>query len=283
MSGFDCAAVPPLAMSAPDAHERNRILRRNSQRRMLRISLASISISLLVWGLWVTDCFNIERLAGGLAKLTTITLLMWPPVPKDSAADILLALGQSISMAFLATAIATALALPLGFVASRNVTRSHVNRLLLRRSFDFLRGIDSLIWGLVFVSAVGLGPFAGVLALVVADVGTLSKLFAEAVENTDRAQREGVESVGASRIQLVRFALWPQVAPVMLSNILYRLESNIRSASVLGAVGAGGIGLQLFEQLRANNWREVGFIVLIVAGTVWMVSVMSSRIRTRLS
>jgi len=107
-----------------------------------------------------------------------------------------------------------------------------------------------------------MGPFAGILALAVPDIGTLSKLFSEALESADRRQVESVRAAGANRVLAVRLGLIPQVAPVMLSQILYTLESNARSSTVLGVVGAGGIGLALAGRIRINNWDEVAFIVL---------------------
>ena len=134
----------------------------------------------------------------------------------------------------------------------------------MRRFFDFIRGIDSLILALIFITVVGLGPFAGVLAIAVSDMGVLAKLFAEAIENVEKDQVEGVRATGAKPVQVMRFGILPQVFPVMLSNALYYFESNTRSATILGVVGAGGIGTQLTDRIRINNWDEVCFIVLMI-------------------
>jgi phosphonate transport system permease protein len=134
----------------------------------------------------------------------------------------------------------------------------------------------------MFVNVVGLGPFAGVMALAVSETGTLAKLFAEAVEAADRGPVDGVRAAGASRLLVVRFGMLPQVLPVMLSNALYYFESNTRSATILGVVGAGGIGLQLSDRIRVNNWDEVGFIVLLILGTVTLIDLLSRAVRLRL-
>jgi phosphonate transport system permease protein len=151
----------------------------------------------------------------------------------------------------------------------------------LRRCFDGLRGIDALIWALAFIHVVGLGPFAGIMAIAVTDAGTLAKLFAEAVENVDRKPVEGVRATGARSIQVARFGILPQVLPVFLSQTLYYFESNTRSATILGVVGAGGIGLQLSDRIRVNDWQEAAFIILLILITVSLIDFLSGHVRTR--
>jgi phosphonate transport system permease protein len=171
---------------------------------------------------------------------------------------------------------------PLGFLGARNVLPNWVLRFSLRRSFDFLRGVDALVWALVYVRAVGLGPLAGVLAIATSDIGTLSKLYAEAIENAERKQIEGVRATGASGVQVTRFGILPQVVPIMLSNALYMFESNTRSATILGIVGAGGIGFQLSDRIRAHRWDEVGFIIVMIIVAVASIDLLSHLLRTRL-
>jgi ABC-type amino acid transport system permease subunit len=151
----------------------------------------------------------------------------------------------------------------------------------------YIRGTLPVIRADHFVTDVaewywGLGPFAGVLAIAVSDTGTLAKLFAEAIETVDRRQIEGVQASGANRIQLMRFAILPQVLPVMLSHALYYFESNTRSATILGIVGAGGIGLQLADRIRVNNWDEVAFILIMILITVTVIDLISKAIRHRI-
>jgi phosphonate transport system permease protein len=142
--------------------------------------------------------------------------------------------------------------------------------------------VDQLIWALAYVRAVGLGPLAGVLAIATADTAVLSKLYAEAIENAEKKQAEGIEAVGASHVLRIRFGLLPQVLPVMLAQALYFFESNTRSASILGVVGAGGIGLQIAERIKVRHWDEVAFIILLMIATVAAIDWISARVRQRL-
>ena len=112
--------------------------------------------------------------------------------------------------------------------------------------------------------AVGLGPLAGVLAIATTDIGIFAKLFAEAIENVDRKQVDGVRAAGGTAVKTVRFGILPQVLPIMLSNVLYMFESNTRSATILGIIGAGGIGFALSDRIRAHRWDEVGFIIILI-------------------
>lgn len=194
-----------------------------------------------------------------------------------------LALAETLAMAFLGTFLASTVALVLGFLGAGNIVGSWLARFSLRRLFDTLRGIDQLIWALVFVRMVGLGPMAGVLAIFVSDIGTLSKLFAEAIENAERKQMDGVRSTGASTLLVARFGVLPQVLPVFLSQSLYHLESNTRSATVLGIVGAGGIGLQLAERFKIMKWDQIGFIVILVLVAVYAIDVLSRLLRERVT
>ena len=139
-----------------------------------------------------------------------------------------------------------------------------------------------MIWALVFVRAMGLGPIAGILAIAVAETGILAKLFAEAVENIDRKQMEGITSVGAGFIARLRFAVLPQVLPVMISQTLYSIESNSREATILGLVGAGGIGLRLSERIQINAWDQVAYVIVLILITVAAIDTTSRYLRLRL-
>ncbi len=196
--------------------------------------------------------------------------------------EILKSMLETVTMAFLGTLLASVLALPLGFMGARNVIPSTVFRFLTRRVFDVFRGLDQLIWALVFVRAMGLGPIAGILAIFVSDAGVLAKLYSEAIENADRGQVEGIRSTGARRLMTLRLGVLPQVLPVMLSQTLYQLESNSREATILGLVGAGGIGLRLSERIQINGWDQVAYIVVLILITVSLIDFVSKRIRARL-
>lgn len=223
--------------------------------------------------------FSFAGLANGTAQLMTFVGLMVPPDPGGKAMIFLKALGETVAISFLGTLLAALIAFPLGFLAARGVVRGWVLRALTRRFSDSLRGVDTLIWALIWINVVGLGPFAGVLAIMTSDVGAFTKLFSEAIEAADPRPSEGVLSTGGTRLHEVRFGLLPQVLPVFLSQVLYYFESNTRSATIIGIVGAGGIGLHLAEMIRTFEWDRVSFIILIVLAAVAVIDFVSTRIR----
>ncbi len=147
---------------------------------------------------------------------------------------------------------------------------------------DATRAINEIVFALLFVVAVGLGPLAGVLALALHNVGVISKLFSEAVEAIDPRPVEGIRSTGATRLQEVLFGVIPQVAPLWSSYTLYRLETNVRSATVLGIVGAGGIGQMLYETIRSFQYGPTAAIVIIIVVSVMLIDIFSARIRKSL-
>jgi phosphonate transport system permease protein len=231
--------------------------------------------------LWWIDASPL-RVWDGLSKLGFLIQFMFPPSDGGAFWEYAYAMAETLAMAFLGTLIAAVVALPLGFLGAKNVLPNWLFHFTLRRVFDGFRGIDSLVWALIFVSAVGMGPFAGVLAIAISDVMVFAKLFAEAIENTDRKPVEGVRAAGANEAQTLRLGVFPQVFPVMLSHVLFFFESNTRSATILGIVGAGGIGLQLSDRIRINNWDEALFIILMILLTVALIDYASGHIRHRL-
>lgn len=197
--------------------------------------------------------------------------------------DVWLKLLQTIVMAFAGTVLAVIVAFPLSFAAARNIYPSRIANFALKRLFDFLRCVDMLIWALFFTRAFGPGPLAGISAIFFTDTGTFGKLYSETLENIDDKQREGVRSVGASPVVVQRYGVLPQVLPVFLSQALYFWESNTRSATIIGAVGAGGIGLKLWEAMRTNSdWENVAYMVLLILMVVFVFDSISSMLRQRL-
>ncbi|MDP1732538.1 MAG: phosphonate ABC transporter, permease protein PhnE [Devosia sp.] len=197
--------------------------------------------------------------------------------------DVFNKLLQTIVMAFVGTLFAAALAFPLAFVAARNVTRTRTLNWITKRFFDFTRSVDMLIWALVFTRGFGPGPLAGISAIFVTDTGTFGKLYSEAIENIDDKQREGVRSVGAPAAAVQRYGVIPQVLPVFISQTLYFWEANIRGATIVGAVGAGGIGLKLLEAMRTNkDWENVAYMVLLILLVVFIFDNISNTLRSRL-
>ena len=193
------------------------------------------------------------------------------------------ALGETLAIALLGTLLGAVLALPLGVLAARNVIPSALLRLPIKRFFDAVRGVDTLIWALIWINVVGLGPFAGVLAIATSDFGALGKLFAEIIESADAKQPEGVRASGGRGLAEVRFGLMPQVLPVIAGQILYFIESNTRSATIIGVVGAGGIGLYLSEQIRVLEWRQVSFLILLILLSVAAIDFISGRLRAAIA
>lgn len=206
-------------------------------------------------------------------------MVVWEDMANWQYANIYKGIAQTLAMAFLGTLLGTIGSLFVGFLAAKNVMPIRVVRQVVRRFLDILRGIDQLVWGLVFVRAVGLGPLAGVLAIFISDLGTLSKLYSEAIENIDRKQVEGVRATGAGTFAVIRYGYLPQVLPVFISQSLYFWESNTRSATILGIVGAGGIGMILIERFRAQLYDQVFFVVLNVLVLIFAIDWLSKRIR----
>lgn len=245
--------------------------------RIVRFVMAALAI----YCLWLFEA-SPQRILKGVGELGGILAHMFPPTAGEMFWIYVASMAQTVGMAFIGTVVAAVLAVPLGMLGARNVLPNWLARFVFRRSSDMLRGVDQLIWALIFVRAVGLGPLAGILAIIVSDTGTLAKLYSEAVENTERKPQDGVRACGGGRLHAVRFGILPQVLPVMLSSALYVFESNTRSATILGIVGAGGIGFYLSDRIRTMNWEEASFIILLILVTVYLIDALSKWLRIRL-
>ncbi len=197
--------------------------------------------------------------------------------------DVAWAMFETILMAFLGTFGAALIALPLGFIAASNMMPVRALRFAFRRVFDFIRGVDALIWTIILSRAFGPGPMTGALAILITDTGSFGKLFSEALENIDEKQVEGVRSTGANALQRARFGVIPQVTPVLLSQVLYYLESNTRSATVIGAIVGGGIGLLLTQAIiTQKDWEEVAYYMVLIVLMVMLMDSLSGWLRRRL-
>ncbi len=241
-------------------------------------TIALAALALFIYGLVELD-FSPQRIIAGLSQLGWFAMLMIPPDPGSSLPAYLSAMGETLSIALLGTTLAALMALPVSLLAARNIIPTQLIRFPVRRFLDGVRGIDTLIWALVWINVVGLGPFAGVLAIAVSDFGAFGKLFSEAIETADRKQVEGVRASGGSPLHEIRFGLMPQVLPVIAGQVLYFIESNTRSATIIGIVGAGGIGLQLAEQIRVLEWQKVSFLILMILVAVAAIDWISTRLR----
>ena len=258
------------------------VMGQGSRERKMIFAGVGLCLVLLIFGLIEAE-FSPIRIYHGLGKLGDFVTLMFPPEPGPLFATYLHALGETLSIALLGTLISAVLAFPFAVLAARNILPIWVTRFFLRRTFDTIRGIDTLIWALIWISVVGLGPFAGVLAVATADFGAFGKLFSETIETADQKPVEGIRSTGGTAAQEFRFGILPQVLPVIAGQILYFFESNTRSATIIGIVGAGGIGLHLSEQIRTLEWQRVAFLVIMVLIVVAVIDVISSRLRAAIS
>lgn len=252
--------------------------------RLRRMALWALFIGLFVWCL--ID-FNITpaRIWDGLGRFGRVLSFMFPPhVWKTWAefSEILKGLGETLSIAFLGTVLGAVVAYPLSFLGAKNINRFTFVRQTTRRGFDLIRAFETLILALIFIRAFGLGPLPGILAIAVSEIGTFAKLFSEAIENTSSKPIDGVKASGGSRLQQIRFGIAPQVNPVILSILLYNFESNVRSGTILGIVGAGGIGFLLSDRIHAYKWDEAWSIIFLIIAMVYVIDWISGHIRTRL-
>jgi phosphonate transport system permease protein len=261
-------AVAPHAMRPP--------------RRLVVAAAVIAGIAALAAMCWDLQLAPATMLAG-LDKLGRFGRAAFPPSDGGQLPRILKALGETFAMAFAGTILAAVAALPLGVLGAKTVVGQPVAHFAIRRVLDWFRGVPALVWALILVSAFGLGPFGGVIALALADVPSLAKLFSEAIENCDDKPMEGVKSAGASPLTVLRYGLAPQVAPVMASQCLYFLESNFRNAAVLGIVGAGGIGFELDERIRIFAFDEAVFIIALYMICVAALDTLSQKLRAQLA
>jgi phosphonate transport system permease protein len=198
----------------------------------------------------------------------------------------LVLLVQTVFLAFMATAFAIPVAFVLAFPSARNLTRgSATSRFVYtvaRTAMNFVRAVEPLVWALIFISWVGIGPFAGVLALWVHSVAALTKLYSEQIESIDTGPMDAITATGAGTLQVLRYGVVPQVIPPFLSFTIYRWDINVRMSTIIGFVGGGGIGYILKPRVDLGEWGEVGTLVLLIAGTVWLMDFISAKIRERI-
>lgn len=252
----------------------------------VRLRRAALWIGLSLLFVWCMYDFNFSpaRIWEGLGRLGQVLSFMFPPhiwTEWQEFSDILKGLGETLSMAFLGTLLGAVIAFPLSFLGAKNINRLPILRFGVRRGFDVIRAFETLILALIFIRAFGLGPLAGVLAIAVGEIGVLAKLYAEAIENTSNKSVDGVVASGGSRTQSIRFAILPQVWPVLLSITLYNFESNVRSGTILGIVGAGGIGFLLADRIGAYRWDEAWSIIFLIIAMVYLIDWLSGLIRSR--
>ncbi|MFC7394641.1 phosphonate ABC transporter, permease protein PhnE [Scopulibacillus cellulosilyticus] len=254
------------------------------KRRIRNWAILIVVVLIYLWAFIGMPDINIKDSAGQATTAIVSGLFHpdWGYISDPGGEDLIHALLETLAIAVLGTFISAILCIPFAFWAARNMSKhkwvSGTGKLVL----SAIRVFPELIMALLFIKAVGLGPFAGILALGFHSVGMLGKLFGEAVENMDFGATEALTASGANRIQTLWFAVIPQVLPAFLSYTLYRFEISVRSATILGIVGAGGIGAPLIFALNAHSWNRVGIILLGIIVMVTVIDLISGAIRKRL-
>jgi phosphonate transport system permease protein len=287
------ARIMPMISSAPvragtlSFERQYSDLRR--QRRLQTLLGIGVFVLLLI-GSAVVGKFSLTALIDGVPKLgeyvqRTLPVLHWKSLGTDLSEwfygigkwlDLLL---ETVLMAYLATLLGSLAALGLCFHASRNLTPRPWSYQVARRAAEFFRTVPDLVFALIFVFAFGLGPLPGILAIALHSFGANGKLFAEANENIDIGPVEGLRAAGANWVQTMRFAVIPQVLPNYASYVLWRFEINVRTAAVMGFVGAGGIGMELMTAVRSLYYEDISAILILIVLTVTLIDMGCEKLR----
>lgn len=252
-------------------------------RRANRRQYAIIGMVVLVatlWSAWGTE-FNIPKLISGLPLIYDLGGRMLPP-DFTILEDLVGPMIETLEMALLGTTIPIFFALPLAFLAAVNTTPAPWVSVVIRLFIGIFRTVPELIWAMVLVTAVGLGPFPGVLALVLHSIGGLGKFYYEAIESADPGVMEAMESAGASRFKVFWYGVMPNVIPVMMSSTLFYWEYNNRASTVLGLVGAGGIGLALTHALQDFRYPEVVTCLILIVLILVVIDRISAFLRGKI-
>ncbi|MEF2966747.1 phosphonate ABC transporter, permease protein PhnE [Paenibacillus sp. M1] len=254
--------------------------KKSRARWLIYLALAAVYI----WAFAGVPYSGIKETAGQVTKAILAGLFSpdWDYVYLPDGEDLLRGLLDTLAISILGTIISTLICIPFAFWSATNMSRSRFTSGSGKMLLSLIRTFPEVVMALLFIKAVGPGSFAGVLALGLHSVGMLGKLFADEVENIDPGPAEALIASGASRLQILRFAVLPQVLPGFLSYTLYRFEINLRSATILGVIGAGGIGTPLIFALSSRNWDRVGIILLGIIVMITVLDFVSGAIRKRL-
>lgn len=224
---------------------------------------------------------SLGALITGIPNVINLISRMLPPDP-SILPGLIKPTYETLAIALWGTAIAAFLGFPLALLAARNLTPHPMVYLVARGILNSQRGVSELVFAIIFVAAVGLGAFPGVLALGVHSAGVLGKFYAEAIENIDPGPIDALTATGAGKFQIICFAVWPQILPELVTYTLARWESDVRAAFVLGIVGAGGLGFELQMAMRLFKYQETLAILMLIVGIVTLLDWMNSRIRARI-
>lgn len=234
--------------------------------------------AVLHWSAVDTD-MSVRALYEGLPWIGDFLTRMFPPNLSYIGDSLIAPAIQTLQIALWGTVLAVIMAVPLSFFAAKNLAPNVFVYQLARQTLNVFRGINELILALIFVAAVGLGPFAGVLALALHGAGMVGKFFAEAIEEMDQGPVEAMRATGCSKLQIIIFAVLPQVFPSWIGISLYRLEANIRTSAVLGIIGAGGIGFELMTSMKMFEYTDTAACILVILGLVFFTDIISSKLR----
>jgi phosphonate transport system permease protein len=240
-------------------------------------AIGLIIVALLIWSWAPAEMFRWINLFTDASNMAEFAAAFLSPNFRDW--DIYLAdMVVTVQIAIWGTVLSIVFGIPFAILSSSNICPAWIVQ-PVRRLMDACRAINEIVFALLFVVAVGLGPFAGVMALFVHNLGVVAKLFSESVEAIDPRPVEGIRATGATKLQEIIFGVIPQVTPHWISFGLYRFETNVRSATVLGIVGAGGIGQLLWENIRSFAYAETAAIMLIIIVSITLIDMLSQRLR----
>lgn len=270
-------ATPPATPS--NEHIRELLAAERKGRRALTLQVALVFVAIAA-SLWASGMFDWQRLSEGLPAIAVVGSEMIPP---DFARwrQWVQPMIDTIAMSIAGTTLAVLFSLPLAFLAAKNTTPNRYVYSVARMILNALRSIPELIMGIIFVAAVGFGMLPGVLALGLHSVGMVGKFFAESIEHAHPAPIEAAQSVGASRLQVITHGVLPQVFTQFADVTMYRWEYNFRASTVMGMVGAGGIGTELVGSLRLLDYPQVSAILIVILVAVSIVDWLSGALRTR--
>lgn len=252
-------------------------------RRMSYIMTIFILSALFVWSVSTIHFENVSLNGAKIAKNIFVGLLNpnWSLIFNVSTGGIPYLLIETMAIAFLGTIVGALLAIPLAFLSASNIMPKPI-AFVVRLLLIIIRTIPAIVYGLMFIRVTGPGPFAGVLTMSLTSIGMLSKLYVDVIEDLDKSVLESMEAIGCTLMEKIRFGIWPQLTALFLSIVIYRFDMNLRDATVLGLVGAGGIGAPLIFAMNAYKWSEVGAILVGLILLILIVEYISNRIRTKL-
>ncbi len=278
----EATAARGASSTAPprDPAERLRLERAFRVPRARFLTGIPLALIVLAWSFWGAD-FNFAKLGEGTVNMGEFLSRLFPP-DFSKFGTIVALLVETLQMAIVGTVLGAVLSLLVAFTAASNIAPPWLYY-PARWVMNIIRSVPDLVFALMFVSAVGLGPFAGILAMTLGSLGSIGKIFAEAMESVDRGPVTAMEAVGASKRQVIHYGIVPQAAPLLVSYTLLLFEGNVRGATILGLVGAGGIGLELTTAMRMYDYGHLSAIIICIIALVTVIDQGSALIRRRIT